>query len=50
MNSDVILMQGEAAICAFPNERVIDGLSNITPTNTPPAIGVKIGDGVSYFY
>jgi len=50
MNSNVILMQGEAAICAFPNDRVIDGLSNTTPENTPPAIGIKIGDGRSYFY
>lgn len=49
MNSDVILKRGEAAICAFPRERVIDQLSNITPENTPPAIGIKIGDGVNYF-
>ena len=50
MNSDVILMQGEAAICAFPQERVVDQLSNTTPINTPPAIGIKIGDGYRYFY
>ena len=50
MNSDVILKQGEAAICAFPQERVIDELSNTTPINTPPAIGIKIGDGYRYFY
>lgn len=50
MNSDVILMKGEAAIAAFPDDRVIDGLSNITPENTPPAIGIKIGDGIHYFY
>lgn len=50
MNSDVILMQGEAAICAFPQERVVDQLSNTTPMNTPPAIGIKIGDGYRYFY
>lgn len=49
MNSDVILKQGEAAICAFPRERVIDQLSNATPENTPPAIGIKIGDGINYF-
>ena len=49
MNSDIILLKGEAAICAFPRERVIDQLSNITPENTPPAIGIKIGDGVNYF-
>ena len=50
MNSDVILKQGEAAICAFPRERVINQLSNAAPENTPPAIGIKIGDGKSYFY
>lgn len=50
MNSDVILRQGEAAICAFPEQRVIDELSNITPQNTPPAIGIKIGDGIHYFH
>ena len=50
MNSDLILLKGEAAICAFPQERVVDQLSNTTPMNTPPAIGLKIGDGFSYFY
>lgn len=50
MNSDIILKQGEAAICTFPRERVIDQLSNTMPENTPPAIGIKIGDGINYFY
>ena len=50
MNSNVILKLGEAAICAFPEDRVIDALSNTTPQNTPPAVGMKIGDGHSYFY
>lgn len=50
MNSDVILKVGEAAVASFPRDRVIDGLSNSTPENTPPAIGIKIGDGVHYFY
>ncbi len=50
MNSDVILMRGEAAICAFPNNNIIDGLSNSQPDYTPPAIGIKIGDGRKYFY
>jgi hypothetical protein len=31
MNSNVILKLGEAAICAFPEDRVIDALSNTTP-------------------
>lgn len=50
MNSDTILKVGEAAICAFPQDRVIDGLSNSQPEFTPPAIGIKIGDGRHYFY
>ena len=50
MNSNVILKLGEAAICAFPNDRAIDALSTTTPQHTPPAIGMKIGDGHSYFY
>jgi hypothetical protein len=50
MNSSTILKQGEAAICAFTEERVIDDLSNTTPQNTPPAIGIKIGDGLHRFY
>lgn len=50
MNSRVILKLGEAAICAFPDDRVIDALSNTTPQYTPPAVGIKIGDGHSYFY
>lgn len=49
MNSDVILKQGEAAICAFPQNTVIEGLTNNSPDNTPPAIGIKIGDGYHYF-
>lgn len=49
MNSDVILKQGEAAIATFPRDRVIESLSNSQPDNTPPAIGIKIGDGTHYF-
>ena len=50
MNSSLILKRGEAAICTFPEDRVIDDLSNTTPPNTPPAVGIKIGDGRSYFW
>ena len=50
MKSRVILKRGEAAICTFPSERVIDKLSDTTPIYTPPAIGIKIGDGTRYFY
>jgi hypothetical protein len=50
MNSDVILQVGEAAICAFPNNRTLEGMTNSRPENTPPAIGIKIGDGEHYFY
>lgn len=49
MNSDVILGVGEAAICVFPNETVIDSLSNTSQEYTPPAVGIKIGDGYHYF-
>jgi hypothetical protein len=49
MNSTTILKQGEAAVCAFPRNRVIEDLSNSMPENTPPAIGIKIGDGIHYF-
>ena len=50
MNSSVILKVGEAAICAFPQNKTIESLSNSQPEHTPPAIGIKIGDGHSYFY
>ena len=50
MNSRVVLKLGEAAICAFPDDRAVDALSNTTPQHTPPAVGIKIGDGHSYFY
>ena len=48
MNSTVILMQGEAAVASFPYSRTIAN-SNDTPENTPPAIGIKIGDGFHRF-
>jgi len=49
MNSALILKVGEAAIATFPSERVIDGLSTTTPEHTPPAVGIKIGDGYHRF-
>ena len=48
MNSNVILKQGEAAIASFPYSNTII-TSNDRPANTPPAIGIKIGDGFHYF-
>lgn len=48
MNSNVILKQGEAAIANFPYQNTIIS-SNNQPDNTPPAIGIKIGDGIHYF-
>lgn len=50
MNSNVILKLGEAAVCSFPDDRAVDALSTTTPARTPPAIGIKIGDGQHYFY
>ena len=49
MNSSTILKQGEAAICAFPYSNTIITSDN-RPANTPPAIGIKIGDGTHYFH
>lgn len=49
MNSEIVLMQGEAAICAFPYSNTIVS-SDLRPEHTPPAIGIKIGDGTHYFY
>lgn len=49
MNSTLILLKGEAAICSFPYKNTIIN-SNSIPENTPPAIGIKIGDGEHYFY
>ena len=49
MNSDVILKVGEAAIASFPRNQTLENLSNGEPENTPPAVGIKIGDGRNYF-
>ena len=48
MNSSIILLAGEVAIATMPNRYTI-GLSDIQPDNTPPAIGIKVGDGTRYF-
>jgi hypothetical protein len=47
MNSDVILKQGEMAVAAI-NRRSL-GNTDTLPENTPPAIGLKVGDGTHYF-
>lgn len=49
MASQTILKQGEAAIAYFPLTRRLEDLSNTTPDNTPPAVGIKIGDGSRTF-
>ena len=49
MNSDVVLLRGEPALCAFPSNRTIEGMSNSKPEYTPPAIGIKVGDGQNIF-
>lgn len=49
MNSSVILLPGEIAIAAIPNRNTIVS-SDSTPENTPPAVGIKVGDGLHYFY
>ena len=50
MNSNVVLKVGEPAIATFPSANRLESLSDSVPANTPPAIGIKIGDGHSYFY
>ena len=49
LNSTVILKPGEAAIAAATNNNTI-GSSNDQPAHTPPAVGIKIGDGYHYFH
>lgn len=48
MTSSVILKPGEPAIAVMSNARSIE-TTNLTPANTPPAIGIKVGDGFHYF-
>lgn len=50
LNSNIILKVGEPAIAVFPSDRsLMQRYSNITPENTPPAVGMKIGNGVDRF-
>lgn len=46
--SNTILAVGEAAICSFPNAHTLEGTDHF-PDYTPPAVGIKIGDGIHYF-
>ena len=48
MVSNEVLKVGEAAVCSFPNSHSLED-TNINPANTPPAIGIKIGDGIHPF-
>lgn len=48
LNSTVILKPGEAAVAAAPFSYTIEG-TNDRPEHTPPAVGIKIGDGYHYF-
>lgn len=48
LGSSLILKKGEAAIAAYPTRNTLNN-TGATPENTPPAIGIKIGDGVHYF-
>lgn len=48
MNSTTVLMPGEAAVAVFPSNNVISRTDSV-PANTPPAVGIKIGDGKHYF-
>lgn len=43
LTSTIVLKQGEAAICSVPTGKTVDGVA------TPPAVLLKIGDGVHTF-
>jgi hypothetical protein len=43
MNSNVILKEGEAAV-AVSDFNTINN-TDAAPTNTPPSVGIKIGNG-----
>lgn len=48
MTSELILKPGEAAIASSSFNYTIEGTNN-RPAHTPPAVGIKIGDGYHYF-
>ena len=48
MNSTLILMSGEVAVASMTNASTIAGTDS-TPDRTPPAVGLKIGDGYHLF-
>ena len=48
MTSELILKPGEAAIASSSFNYTIEGTNN-RPAYTPPAVGIKIGDGYHYF-
>ena len=48
LSSTVILKRGEAAIAVSTFDYTIEG-TNHRPDHTPPAVGIKIGDGYHYF-
>lgn len=47
-SSTVILKPGEAAIAVSTFDYTIEG-TNHRPDHTPPAVGIKVGDGYHYF-
>lgn len=49
MNSELILLPGEVAVAIFSRLSTLNNTDDI-PDNTPPAVGLKVGDGESYFY
>ena len=46
--SNIILKEGEIAVSVSTQDNTIEG-TNDRPTNTPPAVGLKIGDGYHTF-
>ena len=48
ISSTLILKKGEVAVAEVTYDNTILA-TNSTPQNTPPAIGLKVGDGLHYF-